>query len=184
MADSTLALILTAALLGLASSAVAQPATMSEQVVKFCKDNLRNKVGDGECYDLAEAALKQAGAKLQTEFKDSPKAGDYVWGKLAYTIEIVGGSQKVTKDPTINLQPGDVLQFGDARFEGKNLRGFEKYTTMFPHHTAVVLDVNKADGILTALEQNVNGKRIVMENTYRLTDLKSGWVRVYRPVPK
>lgn len=184
MANSTRTLILATALLGLVSSAVAQPTTMNDKVVKFCKDKLGKKVGDGECYDLAAAALKYAGAKPQTEFKDSPNTGDYVWGKLVYALEIKDGSQKETKFPKISIQPGDVIQFGDAKFEGKNLRGFQNYSTIFPHHSAVVLDMKKGGNVLTALEQNVNGKRIVTENAYRLTDLRTGWVRVYRPVAK
>src|SRR5271155_731392 len=38
MANSTRMLILTTALLGLVSSAVAQPTTLNDKVVKFCKD--------------------------------------------------------------------------------------------------------------------------------------------------
>ena len=177
-------LILTTALLGLVSSAVAQPTTINDKVVKFCKDHLGQKVGDGECSSLADAALRQAGAKLRTEFKDFPRQEDYVWGKLVYAVEIQNGSQKETNVPKMSIQPGDVIQFGDAKFAGKNLRGFENYLTIFPHHSAVVSDVKKADKVLTALEQNVYDKRIVMENQYRLTDLKTGWVRIYRPVPK
>ena len=184
MANSTRTALLTTALFGLVSPAVAEPATMNDRVVAFCKDNLGQKVGDGECSDLADAALNQAGAKPRTSFKESPKKGDYVWGKLVVELEMKDGSQKETKVPKMRIQPGDVIQFGDARFEGKNLRGFENYFTTFPHHTAVVLDVKKGENALTALEQNVNEKKFVVENQYRLTDLKTGWVRVYRPVSK
>ena len=184
MTNSTRTLLLAAALLGLVTSALAQTATLNGKVVKFCKNNLGKEVGSGECYDLAAAALQYADAKPQNGSEDSPNAGDYVWGKLVYALETTDGSQKETKVPKMSVQPGDVIQFRDAKFEGKNLRGFETYFTIFPHHTAVVSEVGKADEVLTALEQNVNDKRVVTANAYRLSDLKTGWVRVYRPVPK
>ncbi len=162
-------------------SAVAQPEKMSEKIVKFCKDHLGKKVGEGECTDLADAALQSAGAKRRTAFKEHPNKDDYVWGELVYALEIQDNSQKETKVPKRTIQPGDVIQFRDARFEGTKLRGFDIYRVSCPHHTAVVLAV-KEDNMLSVLEQNINGKKVVVENTYRLTDLKTGWVRIYRPV--
>jgi hypothetical protein len=157
---------------------------LNDKIVKFCKDRLGKKVGSGECFDLADLALKQAGAKPQSKFKDAPKAGDYVWGKLIYTLEIQDKAPKETKVAKMEIQPGDVLQMRDAAFEGKDLRGFENYSTSYPHHTAVVVAVDKDSHVLTILEQNYGGKRTVLENPYRLSDLKAGWVRVYRPVPR
>ena len=52
----------------------------------------------------------------------------------------------------------------------------------YPHHTAVILNVAEGGKVLKVLEQNINGKRFVMESTYRINDLKSGSFRVYRPV--
>ena len=178
-------LILIAALLGLASAASAEPPTLNEKVVKFCKDKMGEKVGGGECAHLAEAALQYAGAKPRPAFKDYPKEGDYVWGKLAYTLEIKDDSQKETTVPKTSVEPGDIIQFRNARFEGKNLRGGGgTYFITCGHHTSIVVNVKKEDNILTVLEQNVGGKKIVVESTYRLSDLKTGWLRIYRPVPK
>jgi hypothetical protein len=58
----------------------------------------------------------------------------------------------------------------------------EIYEANYSHHTAVIAAVNQKSNLLTVLEQNYNGKRIVQANPYRLTDLKTGWVRIYRPV--
>jgi hypothetical protein len=78
----------------------------------------------------------------------------------------------------MSVKPGDVIQLRDARFEGKN------YFMTYPHHSAIVLYVKEGGKVLTVFEQNVNGKKIVTEKTYRLNDLKTGWVRVYRPAQK
>lgn len=182
MTNPTRMLLLITALLGMVASSAAQPQTTSDKVVKFCKDHLGKKVGEGECVNLAEAALKYAGAKPRTAFKESPNNGDFVWGELVYTLEIKDNSQKETKVAKMSIQPGDVIQFRDARFKGRNLRGFPIYETACPHHTSIVLAVKKEKNVLTVLEQNVNGKRMVVESAYRLTDLKTGWLRIYRPV--
>lgn len=173
-------LILIAILTGSISPAVAQ--TTSDKVVKFCKGHLGKKVGEGECANLAEAAFQDAGARPRTRFKEFPDRGDYVWGEFVYALEIKDDAKQETKAPKKSIQPGDVIQFRDAKFEGKKLRGFDNYHATYPHHTAVVLALKKEHNVITVLEQNVGGKRLVIESTYRLTDLKAGWLRIYRPV--
>jgi hypothetical protein len=170
-------LILIATLLVMASPTLAQ--TTNEKILKFCKDHVGEKVGDGECSSLADAALKHAAAK--TGFKDAPNEGDYVWGKLVCTVEMKDNSAKVIKVGKMSIQAGDVIQLRDVKFEGKSLRGNGTYNAAYPHHTAVVLAVKK-NNVITILEQNYNGQKIVSENAYRLTDLKAGWIRIYRPV--
>ncbi len=178
MNGRTLALVTT--LLSVVSAA-AQEKTVNDEIVKYCKDHKGQKVGDGECASLAEAALKYAKAKPLTAFKDFPNKEDYVWGELVYALEIKEKTQKETKVPEMAIQAGDIIQFRDARFEGKKLRGFDKYEASYPHHTAVVL-TPKGNNVVSVLEQNVDGKREVVETSYRLTDLKAGWLRIYRPV--
>src|SRR5262249_5554899 len=118
-------LILLTTLWAVVAEPDAQPPTTNDKIVKFCKDHLGKKVGEGECTSLAEAALKHAGAKPRTAFKDSPNRGDYVWGEPVYALEIKEDSQKETKVPKMSIQPGDVIQFRDARFKGRNLRGLQ-----------------------------------------------------------
>jgi hypothetical protein len=172
-------LILLTALWGITASEDASPRT-NDKIVKFCKDQLGKRVGGGECTHLAEAALKHAGAKPRTAFKGCPDRGDYVWGELVYALESQEDSQKEMKVPKMSIQPGDLIQLRDARFKGRNLRG-QSYEMTYPHHTSIVLAL-KVNNVITVLEQNVNGKRKVMENTYQLKDLKTGRLRVYRPV--
>jgi hypothetical protein len=133
-------------------------------------------VGSGECSDLATEALKYAAAIPHKNYKPSPGEGDYVWGTLVYTVE----ANSVTDVKNQKIQPGDILQLRDVRFEGKDLRGHKTYYATYAHHTAVVVGVE--GDMLKVLEQNVGGKKIVVEAPYRLSDLKTGWVRVYRPI--
>jgi hypothetical protein len=183
MANTTRTLIVICTLLGVISSAHTQ-SPANDKVVKFCKDHLGQKIGGGECSHLAEAALKYASAKPRTAFKGSPGKADYVWGKLVYILEAKDGSLKETKTPGMDLRPGDILQFRDAQLKGKNLNGFATYAVAAPHHTAIVVAIGKKTGILTVIEQNMRGEKVVANGVYRLTDLKGGWVRAYRPVSK
>lgn len=171
-------LLLAIFLLGQVSFAAAQPAKQDDSIVKFCKDNVGKKVGRGECTDLVEEALKAAGAKPSAAFKPSPGKDDYVWGSLVYVLEIKDDTRQEKKVPQLSVRPGDVIQFRNAKFQGKN------YFVTCVHHTAVVLEVKEQDKVWIVLEQNVNGKKSVMERTYHLDDLKTGWIRVYRPLAK
>jgi hypothetical protein len=172
-------LILLTTLWGIIAWEDATPTT-NGKIVQFCKDHLGKKVGGGECTHLAEAALRHAGAKPRTAFKDCPNRGAYVWGKLVYALEIKEDSQKEMKVPRMSIQPGDLIQLRDARFKGSNLLG-HRYEMTYPHHTSIVSALRE-NNVIAVLEQNVNGERQVMESTYHLTHLKTGWLRVYRPV--
>jgi hypothetical protein len=156
--------------------------TVSEKVVAFCQANLGKQVGDGECYTLAAQALKTAGARPQHALGDNPDPGDYVWGKLVCLLEAKEG-QPVGADKAKAVKPGDVVQFRDVRFDGQREDG-GTYFWNFNHHTAVVAGLKNGDRELQLLHQNANGKRFVHEFTCNLDDLKAGWLRVYRPIPR
>jgi hypothetical protein len=151
-------------------------AAVREKVVKFCKDHKGETVGDGECGTLAQAALREAGAKPVNEFAESPGPGDFAWGELVFSMEVVGGKRK--KEPAdARAKPGDVIQYRNAAFrKGGGI-------ALFPHHTAVVVEV-KSNGDLVVFEQNNLGKKEVTRGTLSPGGLAAGWIRVYRPVAK
>lgn len=151
-------------------------AALGEKVVKFCKQNKGKMVGDGECGTLAQAALKEAGARPVNEFTESPGPGDYAWGELVFVLEVQGG--KRTRTPAdAKARPGDVIQFRDAAFrKGGGI-------ALFPHHTAIVAEV-KSNGDLVVYEQNMLGKKEVTQGTLSPGGMSAGWIRVYRPVAK
>ena len=149
----------------------------NEKVVEYAKSQVGKQVGNGECWTLANEAMKSAGTKSSFNFTDTPNKGDYVWGTLTYGLD--GGKETGTlKD----VKPGDVVQFRDTKFSGK--KGNGTYTMTASHHTALVLKADKDAKTITIVHQNWSGKKTVAEATLALGDLKEGWIKVYRPQPK
>jgi hypothetical protein len=156
----------------------ARAESLNQKVVDFCKKNVGKQVGDGECYALGAAALKAAGARL--DFKDDPGPGDAVWGARVYTLEAKDGKQVEDAVKGQSVQPGDVIQFRGTTFAGKI--GDVEYSLIATQHTAVVIGVGAGGKELTVLHQNWNDKRTVQKELFRMKDLKSGWVRIYKPL--
>ncbi|MGJ8656633.1 MAG: hypothetical protein ACSHX6_09275 [Akkermansiaceae bacterium] len=121
------------------------------KIVEFTKANKGKKVGDGECFTLANEAFKAAGIAR----KDRP--GNREWGRL------VDWKKE-------QVQPGDILELRSAVFPG---------TTTGPFHTAVIMSKGRR-GNFDTMEQNVGNKKIVVARSYSLGDLKRGEVFVYR----
>jgi hypothetical protein len=124
-------------------------------VLGYAESHLGEEVGRGECWDLADAALKAAGA-------DTKGDGDCVWGKAVALGDVT---------------PGDVLQFENAHFEHSDASG--SFWSDYPHHTAIVSSVKGRT--ITMLNQNVNGDKKVQYSTINLDDLKRGTVQAYQP---
>jgi hypothetical protein len=151
-------------------------AAVREKMVKFCKEHKGQMVGDGECGTLAQAALKEAGARPVNEFAENPGPGDFAWGELVFVLEMRGG-KRVREPADAKAKPGDVIQYRDAAFrKGGGI-------AIFPHHTAIIAEV-KSNGDLVVYEQNNLGKKEVTQGTLSPNGLAGGWIRVYRPVTK
>jgi hypothetical protein len=153
-------------------------ATLGEKIVQFCKDRVGTTVGDGECGTLAQEALKSAGAAGLR--KDDPGPGDYVWGEFVFLVEVKGG-KRVREPVDAKAEPGDVIQYRDVMLPSTSKGRSALFLT--PHHTAVVGEV-KRNGDLVVYEQNVGGTKEVVRSTISPNSLRSGWMRVYRPVAK
>ena len=152
-----------------------EPTPVNDLVVDFARSKLGQKVGSGECTDLAVEALRHAGAKL-------PGRGQASWGEEV--------------DDLKDARPGDILQFEDAVFVRRRLRkdgARLTVTSSYPHHTAIVVGVKKRGPkpILVILHQNVNiaggddgETKVVQEWTVNMAEMKRGNVKVYRPVTR
>jgi hypothetical protein len=151
-------------------------ASLNEKVIAFARANLGKKVGNGDCTTLAVAALRDSGARI---FSLRRADGDYVWGELVESSK--------------EARPGDILQFRDAVFKGKQRFSGGRWVSWYyeyHHHTAIVEQVKMDGKVLIVLHQNVGGKdadeaqkRTVQEGTLRMDSLqKGGWVRIYRPL--
>lgn len=127
---------------------------LQREVVNFAADNIGKKIGRGECWDLADRALRAAGA-------EPPKG--YTFGD---------------RIPLNEIQPGDILQFTSARFDEPGY-----WTIMgMPNHTAVVHAVGDTRAFI--LQQNFDGQRHVTPYDLNLNNLTSGRLEAFRPVPR
>jgi myosin tail region-interacting protein MTI1 len=121
-------------------------------VVSFCQKNRGKKIGDGECWSLANEAFKQTGTQR-------PGKDLRVWGRLV----------NLKKE---SPQPGDILECDRTRFSDGS------YTSA--KHTAVIVGVHSGTMVRIA-EQNFAGKRKVTERDLDLDGVRSGRIYVYRP---
>ena len=146
----------------------------NEKISKWCEKQKGTQVGNGECWTLANDALKAVAEDCKKHGKEECMACiGFVHGSLLY-------QQKFGHEPHIGeagIARGDVVQFYEAMFEGPH--GWKSAGS--PDHTAVVVDV-EGDGALMVLEQNNGADRIVREGHYNLQELSGGEVRVFRPV--
>ena len=138
--------------------------SLSDRVLAFAKQRIGQVHGDGECFTLADDALRNAGAKSAADFGKVGLDVDYVWGPA------------VTRAA---LQPGDIIQMRDYVAEistnTDNPDGSSESDTKSeerPHHTAIVESVG-ADGTVTVLEQNFPDGSAVTRNVLHLTDSAS-----------
>jgi hypothetical protein len=120
-------------------------AGLADRILGFARRQRGNRVGNGECFTFADRALTTAGARSAADYGTVTPNADYVWG---------------TSVSLSNLQPGDVIQMRDYRYDREivveNPDGSGSTDTDFqerPHHTVVVESVD-GNGAVTVLEQN------------------------------
>lgn len=167
------------------------PLALNKAIVEFCERNMGESIGkDGDCHDLAAGVLKACGGKPKRKH-DHPGKGDFVWGEQVFLIEIVDG-KRVTEGNFFDIRPGDIMQFRDTDWKGKIEKNgkIKKVNGFSKHHTAIVRMVQSpgrpigAGYELGVYHQNSGGRLFITKGEYGLDDLKDGWVRVYRPLPK
>lgn len=133
---------------GLASQPAQTSASLGEKVLQFATSKLNTKVGRGECWDLAEQALKVASAKTSNDYGKVKADSDYVWG---LKVELA------------SVQAGDIIQFRNYKVTlTKTTETSEGIDTQSkeierPHHTAIVEKLNK-DGSIQVIEQNIEAE--------------------------
>ena len=138
---------------------------LNKKVIKYVDSVIGEKVGRGECWDLASAALDYAGAFLD---KSSQK-----------TIYIFGHKLNPDKD---EIFPGDILQIENVKMEYTN--GNTIYTENMIHHTAIVFEVIDK-GFYKIAHQNTSfSGRKVGVSELKLEHVKKGKIIFYRPYQK
>jgi hypothetical protein len=151
-------LIGAAVLAGLAAPAGAEE-TLNRKVVQFARARMGQQVGNGECWTLADQALRAAGAHRP--------------GERGYATYVFG--RQISRPA---LQPGDIIQFEGVQFKHYGPNGSWS-SNAFPHHTAVVAAVRGTR--ITLLHQNVGGSRRVQTGVIDMNDFRRGTLRYFRP---
>lgn len=155
---------------------------LNADVVKFARSKMGQKVGDGQCTSLVISSLEAAGARRFPAHGDGDGELDYVWGEYVERPE--------------DVRPGDVLQFHDAvfRWKTRERRGLRTVirteTRIFPHHSAVVDDVQDGGRTIIILHQNAGPssmseaeRQTVRREALDMDHLQEGgWIKAYHPV--
>jgi len=155
---------------------------LGDQVVAFARDKLGQSVGNGECFDLADQALRSAGAKSAADFGTVTPNADYVWGTAVSLSDV---------------RQGDIIQFKNYRYD-RTIETDTRTDTDFqerPHHTAIVERLD-GQGAITVLEQNVPDGSAGQRSQLFFSDVSTnsggrrttirvrGRFRFYRPQPR
>ena len=128
-------------------------ASMADQIVGYARHRIGQHVGDGECFTLADNALRGAGAKSAAHFGTVTPNANYVWG---------------TSVNLSDVRTGDVIQFRNYHYLKRvdNDDGsFREDGGGRPHHTAIVERVD-GNGAITVLEQNFEGSPVRRSQLY------------------
>ena len=127
----------------------------NKKIIEFCDMKLKKKVGNGECWDLANYALQYANAKWSPPYEFGKKVN--------YKTE--------------QILSGDIIQFEKVKIELGN-----GSTEKMPHHTAIVYQVLGKNKYLIA-HQNLSGVKKVNKTELDLNFLTKGSVAFFRPQP-
>jgi hypothetical protein len=138
-------------------------ATLNAKVIQWASAQLGKQIGAGECWDLANSALDQAGAGTSSDFGPMGADDDYIWG-----------DEVALKDAL----PGDILQYRDyemttttttdVTFADDSGWTDSPYATVGHSHHTSVLSKNPGTGAVTVLEQNhLGNKEAVRSSTIR-----------------
>ncbi|PBP28682.1 GMP synthase [Diplocarpon rosae] len=153
----------------------------SESVATWCESKLGQQVGNGECWTLADEALK-AIAQTCTSRGQEPcmPSQSLLHGHILYTYCPAKSAQP---DPpggilAAGVARGDIIQILKARFESAN---GSWATAGDPDHTAVVTGV-ESNGVLRVVQQNVGNVKKVMTGTHDMSEMTTGEVKIFRVV--
>lgn len=162
-----------------AGSGIDEESPLGPLIVVFARDRLGQTVGDGQCTELALAALEHAGARRPSHQENNHP----VWGTWITSFQ--------------QARPGDILVFENVVFHHRtrtrrNGRPYLEFsTTSFDHHIAIIEEVREKGRLLVILHQNAGPqdasravRQVVQRATLRLADRRPGGsMHAYRPIP-
>lgn len=137
-----------------------QPLSTNQKVIVWINSNLGKKVKTGECWDLAEEALKQAGAHTSSDLGPVTDDADYVWGDKIEIKDVQAGDILQIRDHSATTRTDIDVTFQD----GSGYTEWKEETAARGHHTAVANGPVEADGKLKTFEQHVKPAGKVVQN--------------------
>ena len=130
-------------------------------------------VGDGSPQALIQELLKPFADAL-------PPVGTRAYGAVVY-----GNLANASTQQNDEIRPGDILTLRNAKFQGKHGAMHAKYSMEVgkPDHVAVVAEWDGTKKKVRAWEQGRESKKVKLES-FKLDDLRSGEVKVWRVMPR
>lgn len=151
--------------------------SFGSQIARAAEKASGNAVGEGTAQEFVLSLLRPLTAALMP-------VGTRSFGAIVYTNLANASTQQFDE-----IRPGDIITFRNAKFAGHKGGLHSKYSLDVgkPDHVAVVLDWDGTKKKIRAWEQGnqEKGKKSkVREESYRVADLKSGEIRVFRVMPR
>lgn len=130
-------------------------------------------VGDGTPQGLVQELLRPLHGAL-------PPVGTRAYGALVYANMANASTQQQDV-----IRPGDIVSFRNSKFQGKHGPLGAKYNAEVgkPDHVAIVAEWDGSKKKLRTWEQGRENKKVKQES-YKLEDLRSGEVKVWRVVAR
>ncbi len=152
--------------------------SLGQRVHTWATNRLAQQVGDGECFALADQALRASGARSAADYGEVTADADYVWGNAVQLVDVQPGDVLQFRDysVTIEVTVTSTKTFHDGSTEETEETRSETYGR--PHHTAIV-SAKLSGGRLRVLEQNApprgssTPQRVVRSNEIHTTGSSS-----------
>jgi hypothetical protein len=132
----------------------------NQKVVVWARGKLGRKIGRGECWDLGEEALKQAGASTSNDLGPVGADTDYVWGDPVDIGKVEAGDILQLRNHLVTTNTTIQYVYKD----GTVVTEKQETTAKRGHHTAIVNGMLDADGKVQTLEQHVKPKGDIVQN--------------------
>ncbi|KAF8625936.1 hypothetical protein AX17_006662 [Amanita inopinata Kibby_2008] len=139
----------------------------------------KSLVGDGTYAGFVQAVLSEVPNAVKPAILDAPSAStqEGTWGYLIYSQTGAAVQRRVS-----DIMPGDVIELRDAKLKGhKGLQTYTQHVGTDEVLVGVVSEVEPKKSKVRVLQANQHvGQQTVESASYRLEDLKSGTIKVYR----